>query len=457
MQPPAGSSGKSESRHLTDLDRHLAMLVMREDESSTACQPACYSPFHCALETEDVEDGSPLQAEYERRLGARPSSAERKTSKAHESAGQEQLGGQPGAAQEQAAPLASGSTARSEMTSSWAKVVVTPFPALRVQNADVRWLRLFGFTSSDMQNKSLRIATGPKTKMEVLKRVCASATTASSPTEFATFYAKSGDELSLILRATRENGEGHIAIEMQSLDANLEETSSLDAALEGDRRHLEEEASIHLSSQAPHAVLRANPACEAFLGVTEARLKERGMEVVFSEQTSLMRWKNLLKGAAEGATRACHMTLRGATGINNALIVDMEVSPDTATPRVARLYPTVVVRMRLALDTTLPGSTQERLSSSSGSSPSSSFEDAFAKRTQSVTSTAGAPFTRATSSGSDHSASSAQRAPSEGAVLDSMGSTARAHLRAFVAAGRRKREDEERRKEERGEESTNSM
>ncbi|KAJ1484215.1 hypothetical protein T484DRAFT_2524119 [Baffinella frigidus] len=330
MHPSTGIA----SQHLSELDK-LGALELREDGTSQR-----HSPFRCLRresEEEDVEDGSSLQAEYERRLGAGvPKVIEaEQTSKTHETAAHEQ----PGAAQEQAA-------------SPWAKVVVSvslsteSLRGCRVHECDIRWLRLFGFSSADCQNRSMLIVTGPKTDQSVVSQLCSSAKASASSPQWATLYKKSGEELSLVLRATlvvegEFPKERLVALEMQSLAGP--------AAPEED---LEEEAAIHLSSHAPHAVSRANAQCEALLGVTESRLKERGMADIFSEQTSRMSWQNLIQGAAEGSTRSCLMSLRGA------LVVVMEVSPDTAAPRagvnqlygVSFLYPKVVVRMRLPLD-----------------------------------------------------------------------------------------------------------
>ena len=460
---------------------------LREDDPS----PACPAPRRCASQGEDVEDGSLMQAEYERRLGERPSSPMRlKESSKDETASQE-LGQSPAPAQEQPASLArslymdklgeshapvqeqAASLARSDSVvstsphssdESWGKVVVSRFPAFKVQSADMRWLRLFGFSASDVERRSLRIATGPKTKMQVLSQLCSILPGAkASPLEFATMYKKSGDMISVMIRATLEPVEegtislGNISLEMRPLDASGSNAPEDD--LEGatiPQENFEEEAAVRLSSEAPHIVSRVNAQCEALLGVTESRLKERGLADMFSAQTSHTRWKNLIKGAAEGATRSCLMSLRG--GNYNDIAVVMEVSPDTATPRVASLYQHVVVKMRPSLDASPPDS--------DASPPGSATSDASwcssgAPSCISTGELARGAFARATSSGSVCSVSSlasgqgggvsrapseVARAPSQGALLDTMANTQNAHLRAFVAARQRKKKEEEARR-----------
>ncbi|KAJ1482608.1 hypothetical protein T484DRAFT_1803357 [Baffinella frigidus] len=388
-------------RHLGDLDRKLGALELREDGT-----PECHSPFQYASDGEDSSSSGELRA------GGK---GQPQPSKAHQSV-----------AQEQAAP-----SAQSE-GGPWARVVVSPMPQFRVQKADARWHKMFGFSSSDVQNKSLRMACGPQTKMQVLRTSSLVASSWRAP-EFVTLYAKSGEEISLVVRAKLEGAEGHIAFEMRPLDAASSATP--DATPEED---LEEEAAVYLSSQS-HTVSCANAACEALLGVSELQLKKRGMTHAFSEQTSRMRWNNLVKGAAEGATRSCLMSLRGATGINTELVVLMEVSPDTATPRVARLYPTVVVRMRLPPHDPQDAPSAPSWTFSAGSSLCSSFEESCSKSQSSSLYPASPPRVGASHRGSQ-CGDFAGALPSQGAVLTTMGSTSRAHLRAFMAMakGRRK-------------------
>ena len=159
---------------------------------------------------------------------------------------------------------------------------------------------------------------------------------------------------------------------------------------------------------------------------------------MFSAQTSHTRWKNLIKGAAEGATRSCPMTLRGSN--DQDLNVVMEVSPDTGIKRVASLYPHVVVRLRLSLAVSSPGS------AASGAFSSFACGEAGAPSSNSTWELAGEAFALATSpQGSFYAVSSASgeggriaRVPSEGA----MGNAENANLRAFKEAGRRKRRED---------------
>ena len=280
------------SKHLRQLDKRLALLIVKSDGTA----PGCHSPFQYSS---DGEDSSP-----EDRKSPQGSKKDILLHKIE--------------ALETSAPPASPADSPLQAVSShsnlssFAKVVISPMPACRVQSTNLQWLRLFGFSSSDVQNKSLRIASGPQTKMQVLSQMCKTATESASDPESVTLYTKAGDELSLVLRATL-GGDGNVSLEMQSLDAVSSTTPEED---------LEEEATVHLSSHG-HSVSRANAACEALLGVTEAQLQERGMAAVFTELTSHMRWINLIKGAAEGATRSCLMSLKG--GMNREIVVEMEV------------------------------------------------------------------------------------------------------------------------------------
>jgi len=428
MRPAPENAGKGLER-----DQRLGALELREDDPS----PACAAHRGYLSEGEDVEDGSPRHAEYERRLCEQSSSPMRlqelSTGSDDETESQEQLAESPAATQEQAASLSRRSSVESTSTHiegvSWGKVVVSRFPEFQVQSADMRWLRLFGFSASDVKKRTLRIATGPKTKMQVLSQLClALSRTKPSPLEFVTMYKKSGEELCVMARATVEPGkEGHIALEMRSLDVVTIPEEDFD-----------EEAAVHLSSEAPHTVSRANALCEALLGVTESRLKERGLADMFTAQTSRTCWKKLIQGAAEGATRSCPMSLRGSN--DQELNVVMEVSPDTGIKRVASLYPHVVVHLRLSLAASSPGS-----AASDAFSPFA-CEEAGAPSSNPTWELAGEAFALSTSpQGSFCAVSSASgeggsiaRAPSEGA----MGNEGNAHLRAFKEARRRKRKEE---------------
>ena len=276
------------SKQLRGLDKRLGLLVLRSDGTA----PGCHSPFQYSSDGEDgSEDGKSPQGSKQFHL--------------HNIAALVRCAHPASPAGSPLPSVSSGSSL------SFAKVVVSPMPACRVQSANAQWLRLFGFSSSDVHNKSLRIASGPQTKMQVLSQMCKTATERASDPESVTLYTKAGEELSIFLRATLEP-DGNISLGMQSLDAAWAPDEDLE----------EEEAAVHLSSQG-HAVARANAACEALLGVTEARLQAHGMAAVFSEGTSHMRWNNLVKGAAEGATRSCLMTLKA--GMNREIVVEMEV------------------------------------------------------------------------------------------------------------------------------------
>ncbi|KAJ1495520.1 hypothetical protein T484DRAFT_1740833 [Baffinella frigidus] len=174
-----------------------------------------------------VADGSTLQSEYERRLGTNTPTTALQFLSPRTSTNSAALSQSAAAivSFRRAPPRLVSQSSLAEIdplqanNRSWAKVVVSPFPQFRVQGADEQWLRLLGFNSNDVQNKSLRIAAGPKTKMNLLSQLCSSATATPSPPEWVTLYAKSGEEMWVVVRAKRENDDGHILLEMQSLSA----------------------------------------------------------------------------------------------------------------------------------------------------------------------------------------------------------------------------------------------
>jgi len=239
MSNTAGNAKKSQSRHVRELDRRLGALELREEGRS----PGCHSPFQYSSEEEDTPAGSTLPSENQRRLGAQRSAlgqkkpeTSKKDSAALPSENQRRLGAQrsalgqknPETSKKDSAALSKSRSSLSFFVSpetskkndgAWGKVIVGEGPRFRIHKADSSWLLLFGFNTPEVQNKSLLIAAGPKTKMHMLSQLFSSASPTTSVPVWATLYAKSGAEIPVMVRASMDNDEGHIAVEMKSLAA----------------------------------------------------------------------------------------------------------------------------------------------------------------------------------------------------------------------------------------------
>jgi hypothetical protein len=419
---------------LNDLERRLGALALQAD-SGAIMEPQ--SPFVYVSEEEDIADGSERQAVFDcmRRksldgatvdnpVGAvepfRPGDAGRAYRSADDT-GVKCVGACRNAP---AKHLVSESAAGDQ---PWAKVVVSPMPHFRVQSADSSWLRLFGFSLGEVQNRSLRIATGPKTRLPHVSEILDRAGSSPTAHEWITLYKKNGDELSLVIRARLETDSGHVALEMKSLDS---------VALKSEGESLSVRAELEILSRPPHDVIRVNRQCEQMFGLAEERFKEGGMAQLFTAQTSRTRWKNLIKSAAEGATRSCPMSLRGPLGVE--LAVAMEISPQGAVPLVAGLHPTLIVRVSLCTDARSPGSAHSHgsLSSSSASLP---LADGECWGDGSAESLSRVPFSCSSAGGSTSGdVPGPPRARCTGPVVSAVENTGRAHLRAFAAARKKK-------------------
>ena len=209
MSNTAGNAKKSQSRHVRELDRRLGALELREEGRS----PGCHSPCQYSSEEEDTPAGSTLPSENQRRLGAQRSALGQKN---------------PETSKKDSAALSKSRSSLSFFVSpetskkndgAWGKVIVGEGPRFRIHKADSSWLLLFGFNTPEVQNKSLLIAAGPKTKMHMLSQLFSSASPTTSVPVWATLYAKSGAEIPVMVRASMDNDEGHIAVEMKSLAA----------------------------------------------------------------------------------------------------------------------------------------------------------------------------------------------------------------------------------------------
>ena len=237
MSNTAGNAQKSQSRHVRELDRRLGALELREEGRS----PGCHSPFQYSSEEEDTPAGSTLPSENQRRLGAQRSALGQKNpeaskkdpaalSQSRSSLAQRSALGQknPETSKRDSAALSKSRSSLSFFVSpetskkndgAWGKLIVGEGPRFRIHKADSSWLLLFGFNTPDVQNKSLLIAAGPKTKMHMLSQLFSSASPTTSVPVWATLYAKSGAEIPVMVRASMDNDEGHIAVEMKSLAA----------------------------------------------------------------------------------------------------------------------------------------------------------------------------------------------------------------------------------------------
>jgi hypothetical protein len=322
-------------------------------------------------------------------------------------------------------PRSANAAEDAQYNQTWCKVTVSAEPHMRIRNADPRWLQLFGFSLGEVLSKSLRICSGPKTKLATISTLLAKAGSSSCAPTWVTMYEKSGDEICLVVRAALgEDGSGDVVLEMQGVNSLGQDEMEVG---QGD------DAVLIVESEPPHTVRDVNAAFETLFGVAKSRVKERGMAVVFGASTSLVRWKNLLRYASGGASRSCMMTLKDSAGQD--VIVVMEISPGRELSSSVAHGPhrTVQVRLSKPRDLHSRGSTQ-------------SIEAACSYESVSEGAASSSSSWSTGSDGSSGSSYQSTRSSTSAAAMElnasvaNIEATERAHLRAFLAAGRRRKE-----------------
>jgi hypothetical protein len=296
---------------------------------------------------------------------------------------------------------------------------------MRIRNADPRWLQLFGFSLGEVLSKSLRICSGPKTKLATISTLLAKAGSSSCAPTWVTMYEKSGDEICLVVRAALgEDGSGDVVLEMQGVNSLGQAEVEVG---QGD------DAVLIVESEPPHTVRDVNAAFETLFGVAKSRVKERGMAVIFGASTSLVRWKNLLRYASEGASRSCMMTLKDSAGQD--VVVVMEISPGGELSSSVAHGPNRTVQVRLSKPRNLHsrGSTQSIEAACSYESVSEGAASSSSSWSTGSDGSSGSSYQSARSSTS-------AAAMELNASVANIEATERAHLRAFLAAGRRRKE-----------------
>ena len=159
----------------------------------------------------------------------------------------------------------------------WARVVVGAGPRLQIREASAGWFRLFGFSAGEVAERSLRICSGPKTKMVAIETLVDAIRlpkrrSLGAPI-WCTLYDRSGSEVFVVIRAASRLEDGDdIALEIQRIDylfpernekqheqeqtaeemASSEDTISV-SSTGSSRRNDEQESSFEAPFSIPHS------------------------------------------------------------------------------------------------------------------------------------------------------------------------------------------------------------
>ena len=206
-------------------------------------------------------------------------------------------------------------------------VVVDTRAPFRIFSADKRWLRRFGFNSTETQGRSIRICFGPETDATIFDGLIAHAVAAGAQEmagiwSKATLYEKSGDAKHMLLQCQPEPaGDDGVPVRarlcMRSGSASF---AFQDPTCQG-------LPTVRISSAPPHTVLTSSQAFLDLYGIAVAQMvTARGVKLIWGPSTDGRQWAALIQHALKGETRTCLLNTYTCEG--QELSVYVTVGPD---------------------------------------------------------------------------------------------------------------------------------
>ena len=197
----------------------------------------------------------------------------------------------------------------------------------RVHSADKRWLRRFGFKSTEAEGRSIRICFGPETDTSVIdalieRVVSGRARETAGVWSKVRLYDKCGDVQHVLLQAQRDPADDE---QDAPIRARLRMRSNT-RALDGNRGDL---PCVGISSAEPYPVLWSNQAFLDMYGIASSQMiQSRGVKMVWGPCTDGRRWKALIQEALAGNTKTCELNTYTCEG--HELSVYVSIGPDMA-------------------------------------------------------------------------------------------------------------------------------
>jgi len=182
-------------------------------------------------------------------------------------------------------------------------LVVDARSPFRIFSADKRWLRRFGFKSTEAKGRSIRICFGPETDVSIIDGLIANAVAGAQEMEGiwskATLYHKSGDVKHMLLQVQPEPADDQGAPARARLCMRSVSGAPQDQTGQG-------LPTVWISSAPPHPVVTSNQAFLDLYGIAAAQmLNVRGVKLIWGPSTDCRRWGTLIQHALKGEIRTC--------------------------------------------------------------------------------------------------------------------------------------------------------